>query len=122
LGNPSLAIASKSNKIVSQLRLLLRNFIPTTNRVVCCLVRSKATAVFEEKLKTDKGKSLVSAYESTRDAQAIYKELTKHAKSSTAAQLSGDNLLKYITSARCPGNWRGTSYSFVLHWKEQVMH
>lgn len=78
-------------------------------------------AVFEEKLKTDKGKSLVSAYESTRDAQSIYKELVKHAKSSTAAQLSGDTLLKYITSARYPGNWRGTAYAFVLHWKEQVM-
>ena len=79
-------------------------------------------AVFEEKLKTDKGKSLISAYENTRDAQSIYRELTKHAKSSTAAQLSGDTLLKYITSARYPGNWRGTSYAFVLHWKEQVMH
>jgi hypothetical protein len=79
-------------------------------------------AVFEEKLKTDKGKSLVSAYENTRDAQAIYKELTKHAKSSTAARLSGETLLKYITSARYPGNWRKTSYAFVLHWKEQVMH
>jgi hypothetical protein len=58
----------------------------------------------------------------TRDAQSIYKELKKHAKSSTAAQLSGDTLLKYITSARFPGNWRGTSSAFVLHWKEQVAH
>jgi hypothetical protein len=36
--------------------------------------------------------------------------------------LSGDTLLKYITSACFPGNWRGTSYEFVLHWKEQVAH
>jgi hypothetical protein len=77
-------------------------------------------AVFEEHLKTDKGKSLVSEYEDKRDAQSIYRELKKHAKSSTAAQISGDSLLKYITSARYPGNWRGTSYAFVLHWKEQV--
>jgi hypothetical protein len=77
-------------------------------------------AVFEEHLKTDKGKSLVSEYEDKQDAQSIYRELKKHAKSSTAAQISGDSLLKYITSARYPGNWRGTSYAFVLHWKEQV--
>ena len=77
-------------------------------------------AVFEEHLKTDTGKSLVSRYELTHDAQSIYKELKKHAKSSTAAQLSGDTLLKYITSARYPVNWFGTSYAFVLHWKEQV--
>ena len=79
-------------------------------------------AVFEEHLKTDTGKSLVSKYEATRDAQGIYRELVKHAKSSTAAQLSGDTLLKYITTARYPGNWKGTSYAFVLHWKEQVVH
>ena len=78
-------------------------------------------AVLEENLKTDKGKSLVSQFELTRDAQRIYYELKKHAQSTTAAQITGDTLLQYITTARYPGNWRGTSYSFVLHWKEQVM-
>jgi hypothetical protein len=75
-------------------------------------------AVLEEHLKTDKGKSLISQYESSQDTQSIYRELLKHAKSSTAAQISGDTLLQYITTARYPGNWRGTSYAFVLHWKE----
>jgi hypothetical protein len=50
-------------------------------------------AVFEEHLKTSKGKSLVNQYEETQDAQSIYRELKKHAMSSTAAQLSGDMLL-----------------------------
>jgi hypothetical protein len=36
--------------------------------------------------------------------------------------ISGDTLSKYITSARFPGDWRGTAYSFVLHWKEQVSY
>ena len=72
-------------------------------------------AVFEDHLKTDTGKSLVSTFENTRDAQSIYTELVKHAKSSTAAQISGDSLLIYITSARFPGDWRGTSHGFVLH-------
>ena len=78
-------------------------------------------AVLEEHLKTDKGKSLVSQYEKTHDAQGIYRDLKKHAMASTAAQLSGDTLLQYITTARYPGNWRGTTYGFVLHWKEQVV-
>jgi hypothetical protein len=56
-------------------------------------------AVFEEKLNSDKVKSLVSSYGSKKDAHSIYKELTIHAKSSIAAQLSGDILFKYITSA-----------------------
>jgi len=44
-------------------------------------------AVLEDHLKTDKGKSLVSHYEAMRDAQSIYRDLKKHALSSTAAQL-----------------------------------
>jgi hypothetical protein len=59
----------------------------------------------------------VSQYEETHDAPSIYLELKKHALSSAAAQLSGDTLLQYITTTRYPGNWRGTSYEFVLHWK-----
>jgi hypothetical protein len=77
---------------------------------------------FEEKLWKDKGNSLVIAYESKRDTQSIYKELTKHSKSSTAAQLSGDTLLKYVTSVQYPVNWHGKSYAFVLHWNKQGMH
>jgi hypothetical protein len=73
--------------------------------------------VLEYHLKTDKGKSLVSQFELARDAQSIYRELKKHALCSTAAQLSGDTLLQYITTARFPGNCRGTAYAFVLHWK-----
>jgi hypothetical protein len=78
-------------------------------------------AVLEEHLKTDKGKSLVSQFEEEHDAQCIYCELKKHALASTAAQLSGDTLLQYITAARYPGDWRDTSFAFLLHWKEQVM-
>jgi hypothetical protein len=45
----------------------------------------------------------------------------KHALSSTAAQMSGDALLQYITKTRYPGTWRGTTHAFVLNWKEQIM-
>jgi hypothetical protein len=78
-------------------------------------------AVLQTHLQTDKGKALVSQFEATLDAQSIYQELVKRALSSTAAQLSGDTLLQYITTTRYPGTWRGTSHGFVLHWKEQVM-
>jgi hypothetical protein len=37
------------------------------------------------------------------------------------AQISGDTLLQYITTACFPENWRGTSHLFVLHWKEQMI-
>jgi Reverse transcriptase (RNA-dependent DNA polymerase) len=104
--------------------VLDEKYVPKTSNEILLFseMQTFMYAVFEEHLKTDTGKSLVSQYETTRDAQSIYRELKKHAKSSTAAQLSGDTLLKYITSARYPGNWKGTSYAFVLHWKEQVAH
>jgi hypothetical protein len=45
----------------------------------------------------------------------------KQALSSTAAQLSVDTLLQYISTTRYPGTWRGLSHAFVLNWKEQIM-
>jgi hypothetical protein len=36
-------------------------------------------AVFQEHLKTDKGKSLVSQFEAACEVQSIYQELAKHA-------------------------------------------
>jgi hypothetical protein len=77
-------------------------------------------AVMEEHLQMDKGKSLVSQYEEDHDAQKIYCDLKKHALGSTAAQLSGDTLLKYFTTACYPDNWRGTPFAFVLVWQEQA--
>jgi hypothetical protein len=47
--------------------------------------------------------------------------LKKHALGSTAAHLSGDTLLEYITMAQNPGTCRGILLNFALHWKEQVM-
>jgi hypothetical protein len=54
--------------------------------------------VLEEHLKTVKGKLLLSQFQSTRDAQSIYRELKKHELSSTAAQLSGYTLLQQLDS------------------------
>jgi hypothetical protein len=99
--------------------VLDENYIPKTDAEKA-LFREMQTfmyAVLEDHMKTDMGKSLVSHYELSRDAQSIYRDLKKHALSSTAAQLSGDTLLQYITTARFPGSWRGKSFGFVLHWK-----
>jgi hypothetical protein len=99
------------------------NYSPT-NAIDVALFKEMQTfmyAVLQKHLKTDKGKSLVSQFEATRDAQSIYRELMKHALSSTASQLSGDTLLQYITTTQYPGNWRGTSHAFVCHWKEQII-
>ena len=77
--------------------------------------------VFVKNCQTDKGKEIVRAYESTFNAQAIYKELSTHCMKSTTAQLNSSELMTYITSVRInDGSWRGTTSSFILHWIEQV--
>ena len=100
-----------------------KHYVPRTanEREVFQEIQTFMFAVMEEKLKSEKGKSLISEFEDTRDAQSVYRELKKHALASTAAQLSGDTLMQYITTARYPGTWRGNSFNFVLHFKEQIM-
>jgi len=78
-------------------------------------------ATFERILQTDKGKSLVRAYEKNSDAQQIFKELCEDALRSTRSSIDSSLILSYITSVRVgDGQWNGTAHGFILHWQEQV--
>jgi hypothetical protein len=102
--------------------VLDENYIPQDDneKAVFREMQTIMYAIMADHLKTDKGKALASQYEGTRDALSIYWELVKHALASTSEWLSGDDLLRYITTAHYPDNWRGTAFAFVLHWQEQV--
>ncbi|HEY9711418.1 MAG TPA: hypothetical protein V6D48_24640 [Oculatellaceae cyanobacterium] len=78
-------------------------------------------AVFEKTLQTDKGKALVRHYQTSFDAQKIYKELSEYAMKSTKAAMDASTLLSYITTTNlADGKWRGTTHAFILHWQDQV--
>jgi hypothetical protein len=78
-------------------------------------------AILEQKVLTDKGKELVRDHESDSDAQAVYKKLQEHHLTSTKAMIDSSTILSYITSARLgSGEWKGTTESFIRHWKNQV--
>ena len=78
-------------------------------------------AVFERTLLTDKGKALVRQYQTSFDAQQIYKELSDYALQSTKATMDASNILSYITTAKLgDGKWNGTTHAFILHWQDQV--
>jgi hypothetical protein len=62
---------------------------------------------------------LVWDYESSQNAQAIWKELSNDADKSTVAQLNATNLLEYTHTAQVE-NWKGTTLSFILHYQEQI--
>ena len=76
-------------------------------------------AIFCSNLKTDFGRKLVRDHESSQDAQAIWAELSNDAEKSTVAQLNATDLLQYVHAAKVE-NWKGTTFSFILHYQEQI--
>ena len=78
-------------------------------------------AIFEKILLTDKEKALVQHYQTSYDAQAIYRELSTYAMLSTKATMTATALLSYITTTTLgDGKWKGTTHAFILHWQDQV--
>ena len=76
-------------------------------------------ALFCHKLKTDFGRKLVRDYEAKQDAQSTWRDLENDAEHSTVAQLNATDLLQYVHTARVE-NWKGTTFSFILHYQEQI--
>jgi hypothetical protein len=62
---------------------------------------------------------LVRDYESSQNAQAIWKELSNDAEKSMVAHLNATDLLQYTHTAQVK-NWKGTTLSFILHYQEQI--
>ena len=78
-------------------------------------------SVFEDKVLTNTGLTLVRKYEENFDAQNIYRGLLKHSKESTQANIDTAELLTYITSVKLHKiTWKGTYYDFILHWCDKV--
>jgi hypothetical protein len=75
--------------------------------------------IFCSNLKTDFGRKLVWDYESSQNAQAIWKELSNDAERPMVAQLNATDLLQYTHMAQVE-NWKGTMLSFILHYQEQI--
>jgi hypothetical protein len=78
-------------------------------------------AVLEANVRTDRGRAIIRAHESTSDAQAAYAEILAHHRTSTKAQIYSADTLTYLTSTRLGTNdWQGSTESFILHWQNQA--
>ena len=78
-------------------------------------------SVFEDKVLTNTGVTLVRKYEKTYDAQSIYKGLLRHSQESTQATIDTAELLTYITTVKLHKiSWKGTYYAFILHWCDKL--
>ena len=94
------------------------NYIPPNQKARDMFIEQQKFmyAVFEKTLFTSKGKALVRHYQSSFDAQAIYRELSAYAMKSTKATMNASALLSYITVTMLGnGKWKGSTHAFILH-------
>ena len=78
--------------------------------------------VFIRSLMTDMGKTIVRKYESSFNSQMVYKELCEYAKTSTAARLKREEIIKFLTVDRLDSRWSGSTTGFLLHWNDRMRH
>ena len=104
-------------------RVLDPNFSPrdAEDRALFEAQHNYTYAVFERTMLTDMGKTFIRKFESTANAQAIYKAMVEYSQESTQASTNSSTILWYVASARIgDGSWRGTSRAFILNWMDQI--
>ena len=76
-------------------------------------------SVFNTNLQTDMGKTIVRRHLASTDAQAVWKELSEHMKTSSKGASENRRLTQYVTNTGLDDNFKGTTEQFVLHFNEQ---
>ena len=65
------------------------------------------------------GKTIVRRHLASTDAQAVWKELSEHMKTSSKGASEKRRLTQYVTNTVLDDNFKGTTEQFVLHFNEQ---
>ena len=76
-------------------------------------------SVFNANLQTDMGKTIVRRHLAFTDAQAVWKELSEHMRTSSKGASEKRRLTQYVTNTVLDDNFKGTTEQFVLHFNEQ---
>ena len=76
-------------------------------------------SVFNANLQTDMGKTIVRRHLVNTDAQAVWKELSEHMRTSSKGASEKRRLNQYVTNTVLDDNFKGTTEQFVLHFNEQ---
>ena len=76
-------------------------------------------SVFNANVQTDMGKTIVRRYLANTDAQAVWKELCEHMRTSSKGASEKRRLTQYVTNTVLDDNFKGTTEQFVLHFNEQ---
>ena len=76
-------------------------------------------SVFNTNLQTDMGKTIVRRHLASTDAQAVWKELSEHMRTSSKGASEKRRLTQYVTNTVLDDNFKDTTEQFVLHFNEQ---
>ena len=76
-------------------------------------------SVFDANLPTDMGKTIVRRHLTTTDAQAVWRELSEHMRTSSKGASEKRRLTQSVTNTVLDDNFKQTTEQFVLHINEQ---
>ena len=76
-------------------------------------------SVFNTNLQTDMGKTIVRSHLASTDAQAVWKELSEHMRTSSIGASEKRRLTQYVTNTVLDDNFKDTTEQFVLHFNEK---
>ena len=112
-------IVGKTHKCIE---VLDPNYTPGSEPEEKELFEAKQTlmfSVFNANLQTDMGKTIVKRHLAYTDAQAVWKELSEHMRTSSKGASEKRRLTQYVTNTVLDDNFKGTTEQFVLHFNEQ---
>ena len=115
----SLFIIAKTHKCNE---ILDPNYTPGSEPEQKELFEAKQTfmfSLFNANLQTDMGKTIVRRHLANTDAQAVWKELSKHMRTSSKGASEKRRLTQYVTNTVLDDNFKGTTEQCVLHFNEQ---
>ena len=105
-------------------KVLDPNYTPGSEPEEQELFEAKQTfmfSVFNANLQTDMGRTIVRRHLAITDAQAVWKELSEHMRTSSKGSSEKRRLTQYVTNTVLDDNFKGTTEQFVLHFNEHFM-
>ena len=76
-------------------------------------------SVFNADLQNDMGKTIVRRHLTTTDAQAVWRDLSEHLRTSSKEASEKRRLTQYVTDTVLEDNFKGTTEQFLLHFNVQ---
>ena len=116
----SLFIVSKTHECNE---VLDPNYTPGSEPEEKELFEAKQTcmfSVFNANLQTDMGKTIVRRHLAHTEAQAVWKELSEHMRTSSKGASEKRRLTQSVTNTVLDDNFKGTTEQFVLHFNDNL--